>query len=287
MKKSKKVISLVLAIMLLATACMFTSCKKATEKQSIDNIKDDGVLTVYTNAAFPPFEYISEDNKPVGVDMQIAEEIAKELGVKLEIKNVNFDTILASVNSGKGSMGIAGISVTPERAEEVDFSINYATSTQYIVMKNDAKIEKIEDLAGLKIGVQLGTTGDFIITDEINGVDDEETGEHTKGVLEGTGASLTQYSSAADAAVAMNSGKVDVIVIDKLPAEIVASEYDDFKAIELVYADGGKTDESYAVVVAKGNDELLEVVNKVIKRLIDDGSIDKWIIEHTTAATEG
>ncbi len=287
MKKSKKVISLVLAIMLLATACMFTSCKKATEKQSIDNIKDDGVLTVYTNAAFPPFEYISEENKPVGVDMQIAEEIAKELGVKLEIKNVNFDTILASVNSGKGSMGIAGISVTPERAEEVDFSINYATSTQYIVMKNDAKIEKIEDLAGLKIGVQLGTTGDFIITDEINGVDDEETGEHTKGVLEGTGASLTQYSSAADAAVAMNSGKVDVIVIDKLPAEIVASEYDDFKAIELVYADGGKTDESYAVVVAKGNDELLEVVNKVIKRLIDDGSIDKWIIEHTTAATEG
>ena len=272
--KFKKIISVLLVLAVVMSAFALTSCKK------------EDVLTVYTNAEFPPFEYLA-DNKPVGVDMQIAQAIADELGMKLEIKNVKFDTILTSISSGKGDLGIAGITVTDERKESVNFSVNYATSTQYIVMKNDAKIEKIEDLAGLKIGVQLGTTGDFIISDEISGTEDEETGEHIKGVLEGTGATVTQYNSAADAAVNMNSGKVDVVVIDKLPAEIVAGQYDNFKAIELVYADGSKTDESYAVAIAKGNDELLKKVNKVIERLIADGSIDKWIVEHTTQSSQG
>lgn len=272
---SKKIISVLLVVALVMSIFALTSCKK-----------EEDVLTVYTNAEFPPFEYLA-DNKPVGVDMQIAQAIADELGVKLVIKNVKFDTILTSISSGKGDLGIAGITVTPERAESVNFSENYITSTQYMVIKNDSEIKTIEDLAGLKIGVQLGTTGDFIISDEISGTEDEETGEHVKGVLEGTGATVTQYNSAADAAVNMNSGKVDVVVIDKLPAEIVAGQYDNFKAIELVYEDGSKTDESYAVAVAKGNDELLATVNKVIKRLVADGSIDKWVVEHTTKSSNG
>ena len=270
----------------MISAFALTSCKVKDSSENSNKDSAKKVLTVYTNAEFPPFEYLA-DNKPVGVDMQIAQAIADELGMELSIQNVKFDTILTSISSGKGDLGIAGITVTPERAESVDFSNNYATSTQYILYKDGASITTIEDLAGLKIGVQLGTTGDFIISDEINGVDDEETGEHTKGVLEGTGATVTQYNSAADAAVNMNTGKVDVVVIDKLPAEIVASQYNNFKTIELVYADGSKTDESYAVAVKKGNKELLEAVNKVIDRLIDDGSIDKWIIEHTTKSSQG
>lgn len=281
--KSRKIISVLLAVTLMLSAFVLTSCK---EEKTGDNNNSKKVLTVYTNAEFPPFEYLA-NNKPVGVDMQIAQAIADELGMELQIQNVKFDTILTSISSGKGDLGIAGITVTPERAESVDFSNNYATSTQYILYKDGANITTIEDLAGLKIGVQLGTTGDFIISDEINGVDDEETGEHQKGVLEGTGATVTQYNSAADAAVNMNTGKVDVVVIDKLPAEIVAGQYENFKTIELVYADGGKTDESYAVAVKKGNKELLDTVNKVIDRLIDDGSIDKWIVEHTTKSSQG
>ena len=277
MKKRRKITAAVLTVFLMLSAFMMTSCKEATERQSLEQIKDAGVLTVYTNAEFPPFEYMS-NNTPVGVDMQIAQAIADEIGVKLEIKNVKFDTILSSVNSGKGSMGIAGISVTEERAQEVDFSINYATSKQYIILPQDSEVTKIEDLAGMAIGVQLGTTGDIIISEEISGTED--------GVLEGTGASVTQYNSAADAAVAMNSGKVDAVVIDKLPAEIVASQYENFKAIELVYADGQNTEESYAVCVAKGNQELLDVVNQVIERLIDDGTIDQWITDHTMQASE-
>ena len=186
--KTRKIISVLLVVALMMSALVLTSCEK-----------EEDVLTVYTNAEFPPFEYLA-DNKPVGVDMQIAQAIADEMGKKLVIKNVKFDTILSSISSGKGDLGIAGITVTPERAESVDFSVNYATSTQYIVMKKDAEIKTIEDLAGLKIGVQLGTTGDFIISDEISGTEDEETGEHIKGVLEGTGATVTQYNSAADAA---------------------------------------------------------------------------------------
>ncbi len=280
MKKSKKFISTLVALVVLSSACLLTSCKKASEKQSIDQIKEAGVITVYTNAEFPPFEYMSE-NKPDGVDMQIAQAIADEIGVKLEIKNVKFDTILSSVTSGKGSMGIAGITVTDERKQEVDFSVEYATSTQYIILPKDSEVAKIEDLAGMKIGVQLGTTGDIIISEEIDGKEDEKTKEHIKGVLEGSGATVHQYSSAADAAVSMNTGKVDAVVIDKLPAEIVASQYDNFKTIELVYEDGSNTEESYAVCVAKGNTELLEVVNKVVGKLIDDGTIDQWIIDHT------
>lgn len=281
--KSRKIISVLLAVTLMLSAFVLTSCK---EEKTSDNNNSKKVLTVYTNAEFPPFEYLA-DNKPVGVDMQIAQAIADELGMELQIQNVKFDTILTSISSGKGDLGIAGITVTPERAESVDFSNNYATSTQYILYKDGASITTIEDLAGLKIGVQLGTTGDFIISDEISGVDNEETGEHTKGVLEGTGATVTQYNSAADAAVNMNTGKVDVVVIDRLPAEIVAGQYDNFKTVELVYADGSKTDESYAVAVKKGNKELLDTVNKVIDRLIDDGSIDKWIVEHTTKSSQG
>ena len=148
MKKRRKITAAVLTVFLMLSAFMMTSCKEATERQSLEQIKDAGVLTVYTNAEFPPFEYMS-DNTPVGVDMQIAQAIADEIGVKLEIKNVKFDTILSSVNSGKGSMGIAGISVTEERAQEVDFSINYATSKQYIILPQDSEVTKIEDLAGM------------------------------------------------------------------------------------------------------------------------------------------
>lgn len=283
MKNSKKIIAAILSLMLLVSTCLMTSCKDASEKQKLEEIKKAGVLTVYTNAEFPPFEYL-KDSKAVGVDIMIAQAIADEIGVKLEVKDVKFDTILASVNSGKGSMGIAGITVSKERAEEVDFSKNYATSTQYVIVKNDVTIENISDLAGMKIGAQLGTTGDIIISSEINGTEDEETGEHIKGILEGTNTVITQYNSAADAAVAMSSGKIDAVVIDKLPAEIIAGEYEGYKAVELLYPDGTNTEESYAVCVAKGNAELLEVVNKVVDRLINDGSIDKWIVEHTTAA---
>lgn len=274
----KKIIAVVLCLV-LALACVgMTSCGDAADKQSVDAIKEAGKLTMYTNAEFPPFEYM-EGTEVKGVDVDIAQAIADKLGVKLEIHNVKFDTIIGSIQSGKGSIGAAGITVTDERKESVDFSIEYTTSKQYIIVPADSTVAKIEDLAGMSIGVQLGTTGDFIITDEINGT------EEGKGVLQDTGASVTTYNSAADAAIALNSGKIQAVVIDKLPAEIVAGNYENLKAIELVYADGSNTEESYAICVAKGNESLLKVINEVIEELKANGKIDEFIIKHTGAAS--
>lgn len=278
----KKIIAAVLCLVLVLACVGMTSCKSAAEKQSVDAIKKAGVLTMYTNAEFPPFEYM-KGTEVKGVDVDIAQAIADKLGVKLEIKNVKFDTIIGSIQSGKGSIGAAGITVTEERKESVDFSIEYTTSKQYIIVPTDSTVAKIEDLAGMKIGVQLGTTGDFIITDEINGY--ESDGEQQKGVLQDTGASVVTYNSAADAAIALNSGKIGAVVIDKLPAEIVAGNYDNLKAIELVYADGSNTEESYAICVAKGNESLLKVINEVIEELKASGKIDEFIITHTGAAS--
>ena len=280
----KKIIAVVLCVV-LALACVgMTSCGDAADKQSVDAIKKAGKLTMYTNAEFPPFEYM-DGTEVKGVDVDIAQAIADKLGVKLEIHNVKFDTIIGSIQSGKGSIGAAGITVTEERKESVDFSIEYTTSKQYIIVAADSTVAKIEDLAGMKIGVQLGTTGDFIITDEINGYEDGD-GKAVKGVLQDTGASVTTYNSAADAAIALNSGKIQAVVIDKLPAEIIAGSYENLKAIELVYADGSNTEESYAICVAKGNESLLKVINEVIEELKANGKIDEYVIKHTGAASE-
>ena len=267
----KKIISLVLSLVLICA--LLASCSSATKKQSVDSIKQKGEITVYTNAEFPPFEYL-QDGKPVGVDIDIAQAIADELGVKLKVENVKFDTIISSVQSGKASMGAAGITVTDQRKESVDFSVSYTTSTQYVILPNDVDFENITSLAGKKIGVQLGTTGDFTISDEIS-----------DGMLKDLGCSCTTYNNANLAAEALKSGKIDAVVVDKLPAQLIAQNSDGaLKAVELVYPDGSNTAESYAICVAKGNDSLLKVVNDVISKLIDEGKIDELIVQHSTNA---
>lgn len=277
----KKIIAL--ALTLVIACSLLISCGSAADKQSVDAIKKAGELVVYTNAEFPPFEYMA-NNKPTGVDMDIAQAIADEIGVELKIENVKFDTIISSVQSGKASMGAAGITVTEERKDSVDFSVSYTTSTQYVILPADKEFNNITDLKGMAIGVQLGTTGDFVISDEVNGYVDDD-GNNVKGVLQDTGASVTTYSNANLAAEAMKSGKIGAVVVDKLPAELIAKNYgENYKAVELVYEDGSNTSESYAICVAKGNDTLLEVVNKVINKLLDEGKIDEYIVSHSTKA---
>ncbi|MBQ4117329.1 MAG: transporter substrate-binding domain-containing protein [Clostridia bacterium] len=277
----KKIIALLLTIV-LCTAVL-ASCGSAADKQSLESIKEKGELVVYTNAEFPPFEYLA-NGEPTGVDMDIAKAIADEIGVELKVENVKFDTIISSVQSGKAAMGAAGITVTDERKESVDFSVSYTTSTQYVILPTDAEYANITSLKGMEIGVQLGTTGDFIISDEVNGYKDDD-GNDVKGVLQDSGASVTTYNNANLAAEALKSGKIKAVVVDKLPAELIAKNSDGkLKAVELVYEDGSNTAESYAICVAKGNDTLLEVVNKVIKDLLDSGKIDEFIVTHTTNA---
>lgn len=275
----KKLIAIVLCVMMAAVA--LTGCSSQSEnRQSVDAIKKAGKIIMATNAEFPPYEYRSEGNV-VGVDIDIANAIAEDLGVKLEIQDVDFDTIITSVQSGKVAMAIAGLTVTDERKESVDFSVSYATSTQYIIVRNDVNIESVKDLAGKKIGVQLGTTGDMVVSDEIKGYFDDDGKKTADGALENTGAKVEQYANANLAAAAMDAGKIDAVVVDKLTAELIVANYSDMKTVKFLYADGSDTQETYAIAVAKGNDSLLEVINKVLENLKKEGKIDEFTINHT------
>lgn len=274
----KKLIAVVLCVMM--TAVVLTGC---SNKQSVDAIKKAGKISIATNAEFPPYEYRA-NGEVVGVDIDIAKAIADELGVELEIQDVDFDTVITSVKSGKASMVIAGLTVTPERAEEIDFSVSYATSTQYIIVKDNTSVNTVADLAGMKIGVQLGTTGDMVVSDEIKGYYDDDGKKTSDGALENTGATVEQYANASLAAAALAAGKIDAVVVDKLPAELIVANYSGMKTVKFLYADGSDTAESYAIGVAKGNDSLLEVINKVLTDLKNDGKIDEFTVTHTANA---
>ena len=275
----KKIVTVVLAALLAATLLACTGCGNT---QSVENIQKNGELIVYTNAEFAPFEYIS-GGKPVGVDIDICQKIADELGVTLTVENVDFDIIVSSVQSGKAALGAAGMTVTDERKESVDFSISYTTSTQYVITSEEFEVNNIEDLKGMQIGVQLGTTGDFTISDEINGYGDDE-GNPVTGVLQDSGAEVITYPNANLAAEALKAGKISAVVIDQLPAEIIVQNNSGLHSTELLYPDGSTTTEEYAICVAKGNDSLMEVVNKVLQELLDDGTIEEYIIHHSTEA---
>lgn len=273
----KKILALIMTAALCAAA--LSGCSNAVSKQSVDAIKKAGKITMATNAEFPPFEYL-ENDKVVGVDADIAAEIAKDLGVELEIVDGKFDAVIPSVQSGKASFGAAGMTVTEDRAKKVDFSVKYITSTQYIIVPKDSDVKTIEDLAGKRIGVQLGTTGDFIITDEVEGYKDKD-GNPVKGVLQDTGATITRANNAIDATQDMVNGKLDAVVIDKLPAENIVATQATTKTFELVYSDGSNTEEQYAIAVAKGNTTLLEAINKTLQRLMNEGKIDEFVVNHS------
>ena len=277
----KKILSLILAVLMITAVLVSCGAKNA---QTLDAIKESGKLVVYTEAGFAPFEFIY-NNEVVGVDIAICEEIAKEIGVELVVQDVAFNTILGAIESGKAAVGAAGITITEERAEQVDFSIPYTTSKQFIIVKSDSAIASYEDLAGKKIGVQLGTSSDFIISDAINGYEDDN-GNHVAGDFEGTGATVSTYANPNLAAVNLEGDKLDAVVTDQLPAELIVNNSNGaYRCFELVYPDGSLTDETYGLCVAKGNTELLEVINKVLENLIETGKIEEYILYYSTEVT--
>lgn len=283
----KKIMSVMMAgVMAL---CMFTACAdnngtasnetpdasseaKDDSAQSLDAIKKAGVIKMFTNATFPPYEY-RKGQDIVGVDVDVANEIAKDLGVKLEVTDIEFDSIIPAVQTGKASFGAAGMSITEDRLQQVDFSIEYATSRQYIITKADKKYSKFSELGGLKVGVQTGTTAHLIMQDEIE-----------KGSLKDKSkeSDIKPYKSALEAAQDLMMGRIDAVIIDKLPAEniVKANEGKGIAANELFNDDGSNTEEKYAICVEKGNKSLLEAINATLKRLLEEGKIDEFTTTH-------
>lgn len=219
--------------------------------------KDDDKLVMVTEAGFAPYEYY-ENGEIVGVDVDIVKEIAKELGKELVIKDIAFDSIINEVRTGKADIGAAGISYSDERAKKVDFSINYSVSKQVVIVKNDSFINSINDINDKKIAVQLGSVADTYVTENYKN------------------AEIVRQKKYLAAIEDLKVGKVDLVVMDELPAKEIVEKNSGIKIL-----DGELTSDSYGMIVKKGNTELLETVNKVLNRLSSDGSIDNFIIKHT------
>lgn len=242
----------------------------ADENTALDRILESGKLVMATDATWAPFEYMEGENV-VGSDVELAADIAEALGVELEVVNVSFDSLPMYLENGEADIVIAAMTVTEERAEVMDFSEAYCDSCQYIIVKeDDTAVENLDDLAGYIVGVQLGTTGDFLVSDEVN-----------MGILMGTNTSVQQYKDLAVAAMGLNAGDVQAIVCDKQLAENICTVNEGLICFEVVYEDGSNTQEQYAIAVKKGETALLEKINEIIVPLKEDGTIDQYIVEHS------
>lgn len=217
-----------------------------------------GTLVMATNAEFPPYEY-HDGGEIVGIDVEIARAIATEMGMDFEIEDVAFDSIIPEIQSGKADFGAAGMTVTEDRKQSVDFSDPYATATQMIIVKSDSEIASPDDLEGKTIGVQLGTTGDIYSGD----IKD---------------ATVERYNKGFEAVQALSQGKIDAVVIDGEPAKVFVSENQDLKLLDEAF-----TTEEYAICVKKGNTELLDGINAAIAKLKESGELQKIVDKYITA----
>lgn len=218
-----------------------------------------GTLKMATNAAFPPYEFY-EGQEIVGIDAEIAKLIADKLGMELVIEDMEFDSVLLAVPSGKADIGMAGLTVDETRLVSMDFSTPYATGKQVIIVPEGSEIASPDDLKGKKIGVQLSTTGDIYCSDEF--------GEEA----------MDRYSKGADAVVALIQGKVDAVVIDNEPAKVFVAENEGLKILETEYAV-----EDYAIAIAKGNTSLLKQINAALAELTASGDIQTIIDKYISA----
>lgn len=260
-KKASAVIAVIAAICMIFAACSSDS----SASQTTSKIKDAGKLVVLTNAEFPPYEYQGDGNEVVGIDIDMSQAIADALGVELEVVNMDFDGLIPALNGGKGDMVAAGMTVTDERKESVDFSEPYAKAMQLIIVTEDNNdITGESDLAGKIVGVQLGTTGDIHVEENIDV------------------AELKQYKSGLDAATDLKNGRLDAIVIDKLPAESIVAANSGLKTIEMASAE----DEEYAIAVKKGDETLLKEINEIIAQLQTDGKFAEFAEKHIEAFSE-
>lgn len=228
-----------------------------TGSKTADNITIyEGKLTMATESGFAPYEYL-EGQEIVGVDVDIANEIAKELGVELDIVDMAFDAIPQALHSGKADVGIAGMSITEERKQQVDFSIEYAATRKVVMVLKDSPYQKASELEGKVIAVQQGTLAEY------------ETEKYIPGVT------ILPSKKYFEAMSNLKTGRADAIVMDELPALQLLGTGEEFRLLEEPLFE-----DAYAIAVKKGNQQMLDVVNKVLQRLLDEGKIDEFTKKH-------
>ena len=234
------------------------ACGNKEANEGAGNGQSDTKLVMCTNAEFPPYEF-KDGGEFKGIDVEVAKLIGEKIGAEVDILDIAFDSLIPTVMSGKADFAMAGMTVTEDRKQNVDFSHTYQTAVQTVVVTKDSDIKTIDDLQGKKIGVQTGTTGDIYCTDDF--------GEEA----------MERYSKIIDGFQAMKTGKIDAVVVDDQVAKsIVEQDLGSYSILDTAYAE-----EEYAIAVKKGNSELLDKLNSAIDEIKSNGQlksiVDKYI----------
>lgn len=299
MKKATKVLALILAMAMMA--CTLVACGSSADETTDTNTEaveatdaaeqtdetvaeaeetesaeaedaeaaapaEGGVITFGTNPEFPPFEFITANgviDEFDGIDMAIAKQIAEDNGMTAAMESMEFDSLLVALQNGQIDAVIAGMTITEERAEAVDFSIPYYTATQVMIVKEDSDIATAADMADKKICVVQGYTGEVCVKD--------------------MGYPYEAFKKGTEAVMELVNGKCDVVVIDSATAAKYVSDNEGLKIVE--DPDAFESEE-YAIAVQKGNTELLDMINKAIEAKLADGTISDLAVQYTEAASE-
>ena len=280
----KKFLSVLMAAAMLLSVCALTACggseEPAPEVEGTEvnepaegetaefTTVNEGKLTMYTNAAFPPYEMTTDAGGYEGIDIEVAQAIADKLGLELKVDDMDFDAALLAAQNGKSDMVMAGVTVTDDRLLVMDFSESYATGVQVVIVPEGSDITSIDDLEGKMIGTQRGTTGYIYCSDTPeNGGYGEEN--------------VTAYDDGIAAVQALMNGQVDCVVIDKAPAQAFVAANPGLTILDTEYAV-----EDYAIGVDKGNTALLDAINAALEELIADGTVQAIIDKYIPAEAE-
>lgn len=270
MKKLTKLFALMLAMMMLTAAVTACGSKdNSDETSSAGNTNETGsagadeakTITFGTNAEFPPFEFVTAKgviNEFDGIDMAIAKQIAEDNNMTPAIENMEFDSLLLALENGQVDAVIAGMTITDEKKEAVEFSVPYYTAKQVMIVKNDSDIAKASDMADKRIVVIQGYTGEACVKD--------------------MGYSYEAFKKGSEAIMELVNGKCDVVVIDSATAEKYVGDNEGLKIVEDAEAFDA---EEYGIAVKKGNTELLEKINASIQKMLDDGTVSELSAQYS------
>ncbi|TLD80305.1 transporter substrate-binding domain-containing protein [Helicobacter sp. MIT 11-5569] len=235
----------------------------------ISGCKGDEKIVVATAAEFPPFEF-KEGSEFKGIDMDVSREIAKRLGKELEIKDMEFDSVVSAVSSANADFGASGLTINATRLKVVDFTESYYNANQVVIIKSDnvvlkevgndaeALISAIATQEGIKIGVQTGTTGAFFAK-----------GDKDWGFTGFSNAEVKSFVNGSLAVSALVNGQVDIVILDEAPAKLISKANANTEVLP-----ASLTQEQYGIAVKKGNKELLDSINRVLDAMQKDGTLE-------------
>lgn len=277
MNKTMKAVLLgaALAGTMLAAGCGDSSTANSgsasgtSQSKLMQTIKQRGKLIVGTSSGYPPYVFVdaeSPDKKVIGLDMEMCKQIADKLGVPMEVQDMSFSALLSSVTAGKVDIAVGGVSPTPEREKAMAFSDLYLpTEQKLLVRKEDQhKLKTMADLKGKVIGAEKSTT-------------QEATAQKVEG------ATAIGLSSVPDAVLQLKNGKLDGIVLEGVVSKQYLVYNDDLALADVQFEGAKKVS---AVALQKGNDDVLKIINDVIKQDTESGQFDKWVDEYSKIAIE-